>query len=82
MTDRRPELPAIEVDADVALEIASVNRRDWMNARANLVDSWRDIKVVADALQSDLDIIFEGDIRNVGDNPLDLRTSAGRLRTR
>jgi hypothetical protein len=73
-------LEPIEVDADVALEIARVNRRDWMNARANLVDSWRDIKVAADALQSDLDIVFEGDISNKGDNPVRLRGSTGRLR--
>jgi hypothetical protein len=70
----------LEIDAETAFETARAYRRDWMNARANLVDTWRDIKVVADALQSDLDIIFEGDIANTGDNPLRLQSSTGRLR--
>jgi hypothetical protein len=34
----------------------------------------------ANDLQSSLDLIFNGDIRNVGDNPFDLRADAGRLR--
>lgn len=70
----------IEIDAETATQIARVNRRDWMNARANLVDSWREIRVTANALKSDLDILFEGDMSNTGDNPLRLRTTTGRLR--
>jgi hypothetical protein len=60
--------------------IASRYRRDWMNARASLVDSWRLIHFNANDLESDLDLIFEGDIGNVGDNPLRLRGTNGRLR--
>ena len=52
--------------------IASRHRRDWMNARAALVDSWRLITFNADDLQSDLDFVFSGDIGNVGNNPLRL----------
>ena len=60
--------------------IASRHRRDWMNARAALVDSWRLITFNADDLQSDLDFVFSGDIGNVGDNPLAIRGNNGRLR--
>jgi len=63
-----------------ALEIARAYRRDWKNARASLVDAWRNIEFVADDLQSDLDIRFSGDIRNTGDNPIRLRSTTGRLR--
>jgi hypothetical protein len=64
----------------VAFEIARLHRLDWMNARANLVDSWRLIQFNANDLESGLDLTFSGDIGNVGNNPLDLRDSRGRLR--
>lgn len=73
-------LVPIELSSDVALEIARDYRRDWMNARAALVNSWRLIEFNADNLESDLDIVFEGDISNFGDNPLNLQASTGRLR--
>jgi DNA-binding MarR family transcriptional regulator len=59
--------------------IASRYRRDWMNARANLVDSWRLIFFNADDLQSGLDLVFNGDIGNVGSNPLALDPDNARL---
>jgi hypothetical protein len=70
----------VELTDEEALLIASAYRRDWQNARASLVDSWRLIYFNANALLSDLDFIFSGDVGNVGDNPLNLRTSRGRLR--
>ena len=63
-----------------AICIASRYRRDWMNARAALVDSWRLIHFNANDLESDLDLVFSGDIGNVGDNPFRLRGTNGRLR--
>ncbi len=51
-----------------------------MNNRAALVNSWRAIEVVADDLESTLDVVFSGDVQNFGDNPLALRSSTGRLR--
>jgi hypothetical protein len=60
--------------------IASRYRLDWMNARAAVVDSWRLIAFNANDLQSDLDIVFSGDLGNVGDNPFRLRSTNGRLR--
>ncbi len=73
-------LPEVELSPRQALEIARENRRDWANARASLVDSWRLIEFNADDLESSLDITFSGDVQNATDNPLDLRGSAGRLR--
>jgi hypothetical protein len=70
----------VELTAEEGYCIASRYRRDWMNARAALVDSWRLIHFNANDLESDLDLVFSGDIGNVGDNPFDLRASNGRLR--
>jgi len=50
----------IELTAEEAFDIARVNRRDWMNARASLVDQWRLIEVAANDLKSDLDVVVEG----------------------
>ncbi len=81
----RARLDAITFDpVDLTPEdgycIASRYRRDWMNARASLVDSWRLIHFNANDLESDLDLVFQGDIGNVSDRPFDLRASNGRLR--
>ena len=70
----------IDLTDDEALLIASAYRRDWQNARASLVDSWRLIYFNANALRSDLDIVFSGDIGNLGDNPFRIRDTTGRLR--
>ncbi len=70
----------VDLSAEQALAIAAQHRRDWMNARANLVDAWRLIYFNANDLQSDLDIVFSGDLGNVGDNPFRFRETNGRLR--
>jgi len=70
----------VELTPEQALAIASQHRRDWMNARANLVDAWRLIYFNANDLQSDLDLVFSGDLGNVGDNPFRFRNTNGRLR--
>jgi hypothetical protein len=70
----------VELDPAEALLIASRNRVDWMNARAGLVDTWRLIEFNANDLLSELNLVFSGDVRNVGDNPLDFRASTGQLR--
>ncbi|MEX2176227.1 MAG: hypothetical protein WD872_17835 [Pirellulaceae bacterium] len=75
------ELSAIEIEAERALEVARKYRRDWMNARAALVDSWRLIQFNADQLQSTLDVFFSGDIGNAdSNNPFSLNSDTGRLR--
>jgi hypothetical protein len=73
-------LPDIELEPRDAVEVARRNRRDWMNARASLVNSWRAIELVADELESFLDVVFSGDIQNSGSNPLSLNSATGRLR--
>jgi len=74
------DIEPTDLNADDALTIASLFRRDWKNARAALVDSWRLINFNANDLLSDLDLTFSGDIGNVGDNPFRLRDTNGRLR--
>ncbi len=73
-------LTPVKLDAPQALEIARQNRRDWMNARAALVDAWRRIEFDANALKSDLNLTFSGDLQTVDDHPFRFRGSTGRLR--
>jgi hypothetical protein len=70
----------VDLTSEEAFCIASRYRRDWMNARASVVDSWRLIQFNANDLGSGLNLVFNGDIANVGDRPFDLRPSNGRLR--
>ncbi len=74
-------LPPVDLMPEEAVEIARNNRLDWMNNRAGLVDTWRAIEVVADNLESSLDVVFSGDLLNATDNPLSLRGKTGRIRT-
>jgi hypothetical protein len=69
----------VKLSAVQALAIASRYRLDWMNARSQLVDTWRLITFNANALRGDLNIVVEGDIANVGDNPFDLSGKNGSL---
>ena len=72
-------LVPLELDSREALELASENRRDWMNARATLVDFWRQIEVAANDLRSGLDVTFEGDLSTTDNNPVRFRGPTGRL---
>ncbi len=58
----------IELSAEEAFNIARVNRRDWMNARAALVDQWRLIEVAANALKANLDVVVEGRVDPLSSN--------------
>ena len=73
-------LGEVDIEPREAIEIARRTRQDWLNNRAALVNSWRAVEVVADDLESTLDIVFSGDVQNYGDNPLALRSATGRLR--
>jgi len=73
-------LVPVDLDPERALEIAQEHRLDWMNARAALVDQWRQIELAANRLRSDLDLTFNGDLGTVGDNPLKFRSANGQLR--
>jgi hypothetical protein len=69
----------VDLTPEEAFCIASQHRRDWMNARAALVDSWRLIHFNANDLQSDLDLVFSGDITTVSENPFALHASDGQM---
>ncbi len=56
------ELVSIDLDWTVAFDAARINRRDLMNARASLVDSWRLIQFNADALESQVNVLFNGEL--------------------
>jgi len=71
----------IEIDSGTAFETARCLRRDWMNARASLVDRWRQIEFFADQLESQVDLVLTGEIGNAGsDNPFRIRYEDGNLR--
>lgn len=74
------EIPTVAIESKQAFEIARCFRRDWMNARASLVDDWRQIEFVADQLEAQVDLVFDGDVRNTGDNPFKVRYETGQLR--
>ncbi|MDA7980278.1 MAG: TolC family protein [Pirellulales bacterium] len=72
-------LPPQTLTEERAFAIACEYRRDWMNARMNLVDNWRLIEFNADDLESDLDITFSGDLGTSADNPFRFRDANGSL---
>ncbi|TXT22192.1 MAG: hypothetical protein FD138_3652 [Planctomycetota bacterium] len=74
------ELVPLEVTESQAFETARQHRLDWMNARANLVDSWRKIEFEGNALQSGLNVFVNGDLGTRGDNPAEFTADKGRLR--
>ncbi|MEM9827187.1 MAG: hypothetical protein AAF958_11390, partial [Planctomycetota bacterium] len=73
-------LPSIDLDQSEAFEIAIRNRRDYANAKAELVDAWRAIEVIADDLESTLDFTLTGRIDNDARDLFDLRDETGQLR--
>lgn len=73
-------LSPIDITPPEALDIARTHRRDWMNARAALVDTWRQIEVMANALESDVDLVFSGELGTKNNKPLRFRGTTGQLR--
>jgi outer membrane protein TolC len=69
----------VNLTSEEAIRIARANRLDWMNNRAALVDTWRLIEFNANALKSDLSLVFNGDIRTTDDKPFRFRGPAGSL---
>jgi adenylate kinase family enzyme len=72
-------LAEVDIDPATAFQIARKNRRDWANARASLVDSWRLIEFNADDLESGLDVTFNGSISGSSNSPFDLNSDSGNL---
>jgi hypothetical protein len=73
-------LVPVELDPREAFEIARCKRRDWMNARAMLVDVWRQIEVSANALKSKLNLKFSGDVGTKDNDPFKFASTTGRIR--
>ncbi len=73
-------IPTVDLPSDRALEIARANRLDWMNNRAQLVDSWRLIAYQAQQLKAGLDLTFSGDLGTIGNNPAAFNGNNGDLR--
>jgi hypothetical protein len=81
----RARLETITVDAVVlkssdAFKVALHHRLDFMNARAALVDEWRQIEISQNQLQSVLNLTAGGDISTARNNPVSLRAPTGSLR--
>ena len=73
------EIVNSEISSEHAIRIARCLRRDWMNARASLVDQYRNIEFVADQLEAGIDLVFNGSLSNDGNNPFRIRTETGEL---
>ncbi len=73
-------LTIVPMEEQQAMLLAQRFRRDWMNARAALVDSWRLIEFNANDLQSQLDVEFSGSLGTLADDPFRFRDDAGQLR--
>jgi hypothetical protein len=72
-------LPPISLRAEEALAIASDNRLDWMNARARLVDAWRQVDVRANPLMPGLSLTANGEMGSIRNNLARLDGRTGRL---
>ena len=77
-------LQIVEAGMTGAVATALANRLDLMNRRAIVVDARRKLEVAADALEANLDLVAEGELRTpplVGnDNPLDFRARDSEFR--
>lgn len=72
-------LVPLDLRPEDGVAIARARRLDWMNARANLVDVWRQIEVDANNLESDLDLVISGQARTRGDNVAEFHSDGSRL---
>jgi outer membrane protein TolC len=70
----------IVLDSSDAFQIALHHRLDFMNARAALVDQWRQIQISQNQLQSMLNLTAGGDISTARNNPVSFRAPTGSLR--
>ena len=77
-------LPEVNLTSEDAIKIARCFRRDWMNARAALVDQWRQIQVVANRLETQFDMSVDYGLgsNSNSNNQLDYRWDDSTLTTR
>ncbi len=67
-------LPAVDISVDEAMITALVQRLDLMNERGSLADDWRDVKIAADELRSNLNLTASQSFRNDRNRPFDFST--------
>ncbi|MCL2348135.1 MAG: TolC family protein [Planctomycetaceae bacterium] len=60
----------IDITPETALKVAAQHRLDWMNARTELVNKWRNIEITANQLQGNLNVSVNGDIGTRTNNPV------------
>jgi hypothetical protein len=68
------------ITSEEAFKIASENRLDWMNRRAALVDTWRQIDLAANQLKGDLNVTLNGEIGTIDQHGVRFDGDNGRLR--
>ena len=56
------EINPVKIDEQTAVKIALANRLDLMNNRGQVVDSYRNVEIAADQLESDLNFTATADI--------------------
>ena len=71
---------SVDLESRQAYDLALVNRLDFMNGRAALVDRWRAIQFNADALQSVVNVTADGDLRTARNNPVSFRAPTASVR--
>jgi outer membrane protein TolC len=69
----------IDITPETAIKVASQYRLDWMNARADLVNSWRDIEIAANQLQSVLSFSVDGTLGTDANNPVAFDRRNGKI---
>ena len=74
-------LPEVDLSSEDAIKIARCFRRDWMNARAALVDQWRNIQVTANGLESELNWDLNYGLGNSGSNQLNYSVAGSGVST-
>ncbi|MDR2117191.1 MAG: hypothetical protein LBP87_12505 [Planctomycetaceae bacterium] len=68
------------ITPEEAFRIASENRLDWMNRRAVLVDTWRQIDLAANQLKGDLNVTVDAEIGTIDKRGVRFDGDNGRVR--
>ncbi len=75
------DISPYERSMEQSVALAIENRLDLMNQRAIVADARRQVEITANRLNSTLDLVVEGDIRNRGrENPVDFRADLSQFR--
>ncbi|RLS56702.1 MAG: hypothetical protein DWH91_06080 [Planctomycetota bacterium] len=75
------EIPDFGLDMSYVVEFAVENRVDLMNEKASVTDARRKVEIAANRLQTGLNVVVEGDVRNSGGNkPFDFRGNRSQIR--